>query len=337
MGFKFLPAVISPVVFLLAATATKLNVETSIGLVEGFVDSSIPGVRQWLAIPFAEPPIASLRFLPPVPKSRGLPICAKTPAASCQQWLTKLPNIFELVPEFLPPPPFHEDCLYLNIIAPQHPKSNSLPVLIFIHGGQVTWGGINTPYEHPHKWVQRTQEHVVVQVNYRLNIFGFPNALGLDEVNLGILDQRLALEWVRDNIQGFGGDPNLITFWGQSAGGAMVDAHQFAFASDPIFKAVIVESSPVIQAQTGTDANKTSFSYVAQKMGCPINSSAAEEIEYMRKVDAGAVELFLQNHTDTNASPVLYFSAAADGKVAFLPAQYVAKGTAGDFTNVVCI
>lgn len=98
---------------------------------------------------------------------------------------------------------------------------------------------------------------------------------------------------------------------------------------------MILESGVALFAQTGTDANKTSFSFIAHKMGCASNSTPAEEVACMRKVDAGAIENFLQKYTDSGATRGLYFSASADGKVVFLPQQYVAKGKAGDFANVV--
>ena len=72
--------------------------------------------------------------------------------------------------------------------------------------------------QRPQSWVNRTQAHIVVTINYRVNIFGFPNTAALDSPNLGILDQRLALEWVYANIASFGGDPDSIMLWGQSAG-----------------------------------------------------------------------------------------------------------------------
>ncbi|MCJ1403876.1 hypothetical protein MMC11_007099 [Xylographa trunciseda] len=315
--------------------AWDLDVETSVGKVVGFVDPAVPNVNQWLGVPFAEPPVGSLRFLPPVAKSFAGVIDTQKPSLSCQQWLTSKPDLYNtLEPAFLPPGPYSEDCLYLNVITPREPEESSLPVLVWVHGGMLTYGGINTPYEKPQNWVARSQQHIVVQISYRLNIFGFPNAKGLSENNLGILDQRLALEWVRSNIRNFGGDPERITFWGQSAGAGTIDAHQFAFASDPIFSSVLLESGVALLAQAGTDANQTSFGIVAQKFGCPSNSSPTAEVDCMRKVDAGAIEKFLQNYTDSATTPALYFSPVADGKIAFLPQQYVAMGEAGEFANV---
>ena len=142
-----------------------LEVDTSIGQIQGFIDPSHPGVNQWLGIPFAEPPIGSLRFLPPVAISAGWKkISAQKAPPSCQQYDSVLPSIFNNeTPQFLAPPPYDEDCLYLNVIAPRNSAGRDLPVLFWIHGGGTLVGGINTPYERPQQWVQRTQGHIVVQ------------------------------------------------------------------------------------------------------------------------------------------------------------------------------
>jgi len=152
-------------IILSVVTAIQCDVETSVGTIIGFVDAATPNVKQWLGVPFAEPPVNSLRFLPPVPKFNIGKINAQKPPPSCQQYRTTLPDIFnQAVPEFLPPGRYDEDCLYLNVVARQNPKSPALPVLVWIHGGMTTFGGINTPYEKPQKWVQRSQEHIVVQI-----------------------------------------------------------------------------------------------------------------------------------------------------------------------------
>lgn len=140
-----------------------LEVDTSIGKIQGFIDPSLPDVKQWLGIPYAEPPIGPLRFLPPVAISDGQRnISAQKPPASCRQY-NSFPVFKNVAPEFLAPPPYDEDCLYLNVIAPKNSSSRDLPVLIWIHGGGALQGGINTPYERPQQWVQRSQEHIVVQ------------------------------------------------------------------------------------------------------------------------------------------------------------------------------
>ena len=145
----------------------------------------------------------------------------------------------------------------------------------------------------------------------------------------------IRLEWVRKNIQSFGGNPNCITAWGQAGGAGIIDALQFAYPSDPIFQAVILESAVVLMSDLSTDPDKTSFSYVAQQLGCPANSSATEEVEFMRSIDAGVIENFLQTHSESNATPSLYFMPSADGKLIFTPQEYLSKGKAGEYADVV--
>ncbi len=145
----------------------------------------------------------------------------------------------------------------------------------------------------------------------------------------------IRLEWVRNNIQSFGGNPNCITAWGQAGGACIIDGLQFAYPSDPIFQAVILESAVVLMADSTTDPDKTSFSYVAQQLGCPATSSAREEVEFMRSIDAGVIENFLQTHSESKATPSLYFQPSADGKVIFTRQEYLSKGRAGEYADVV--
>lgn len=145
----------------------------------------------------------------------------------------------------------------------------------------------------------------------------------------------IRLEWVRKSIQSFGGNPNCITAWGQAGGACVVDALQFAYPSDPIFQAVILESGVVLMASSTADPDKTSFSYVAQQLGCPANSSATEEVEFMRSIDAGVIANFLHIHTQSNATPSLHWQPCADGRLIFTPQEYLSKGKAGEYADVV--
>ncbi|KAI1766594.1 carboxylesterase [Hypoxylon sp. FL1150] len=319
----------------ICSSNASLRVDTTVGTVEGFVNASFPGLKQWLGIPFAEPPVGLLRWKTPVAKSKSSTLIeAKAPPNSCAQYLDPGASIFnDLTPEFLAQPPYSEDCLYLNVITPIE-ADGKLPVLVWVHGGEFLFGGINTAYENPRRWVERSQSHIVVMINYRLNIFGFPNAKGLTDKNFGVLDQRLAIEWVRDNIKQFGGDPGKITLWGQSAGSAIIDGIQFAWPSDPIFRSVITESGVTLMGTTSNDMNQTSFDYVSKQLGCSLNNTAQKEVECMQKIDVDLIEEVLFNYTASGATPALYFGPQADGKIVFTPAEYLSKGEAGDYANV---
>ena len=105
-----------------------------------------------------------------------------------------------------------EDCLSLAIWTPSNATIDSkLPVMLFMTGGGDVTGGVNVPTQLPSEWVHRSQSHIVVTINYRVNIFSFPNARGLNQTNFGLRDQRMAIEWVHQNIENFGGDPSKIT------------------------------------------------------------------------------------------------------------------------------
>lgn len=190
-----------------ASSASNLIVQAPSGTYQGLVNGSAPHVRQFLGMPYAQKPIGDLRWAPPQKLETN---CTHMYDAtrfppSCPQYISSIPDIFnQAVPEFLIRGPVSEDCLSLGIWTPA--EGRALPVIVFVTGGAFTTGGVDIDYQLPYHWVERTQAHIVVTVNYRLNIFGFPNAAGLDEQNLGILDQRMALEWVRDNIEAFGGD-----------------------------------------------------------------------------------------------------------------------------------
>lgn len=129
-----------------------------------------------------------------------------------------------------------EDCLTLNVWS--RPTNNSRndvvpgaelkPVLVWVYGGRFSAGTSNTPFYHG-EFLSDAQDLVVVTFNFRMNIFGFPGAPELEVKNLALLDQRLAVSWVRDNIAAFGGDPSRITIAGQSSGAWAVSNWAYAF------------------------------------------------------------------------------------------------------------
>jgi carboxylesterase type B len=144
-----------------------LIVQTTSGEVHGFINQSAPLVRQFLGVPYAEPPVGNLRFAPPETKANGGVINATAFAPVCMQQFSNSSTIYTAqVPQFLVNGGASEDCLYLHIWAPalktESPQEQALPVFLYIPGGGFTSGGANSLYKIPDKWIQRTQSHIVV-------------------------------------------------------------------------------------------------------------------------------------------------------------------------------
>lgn len=170
--------------------------------------------------------------------------------------------------------------------------------------------------------------------SYRLNIFGFPNAAGLDqdELNVGLLDQRLGLEWVRTNIAAFGGDASRITLWGQSAGAMSTDYYNYAYPEDPIISGVILDSGTALLQSSFDDFQHTNFTFVAEQLGCGSLSPIAE-LTCMRNVSSTEIEGFLKAYNDNGTRPGVAFNPVIDEHTKF--SNYTARTLARNFTLVV--
>lgn len=335
----------------------SLTVRTSTGTFTGLIDPEFPNTRQWRAIPFAEPPVASRRWLPPQKLSSSPSehhYATKFPP-SCPQFVTAVESMWNLPltkgnliyngaqndSSSLVGEATSEDCLYLAVWTPKGPPpEGGFPVLFFNTGGGFIIGGIDLPWQIPTPWVERSQSAIIVSVNYRVNIFGFPNARGLadGDQNLGILDQRAALEWVRDNIEAFGGNPDRIIHWGRSAGSITADMHSFAYYDDPIAQAYYLESGG---ATSGVPKDDTyaSFSYVARHVGCEApcgvdcdDDDGAAELDCMRQVSFLQISNFVGQHGDRGETPALSFSLVSDERIVF--SDYEAQSNAGKVAHL---
>ncbi|KAJ4247847.1 hypothetical protein NW762_013056 [Fusarium torreyae] len=281
---------------------TALTVKTTSGQLTGFINKTAPDVRQFLGVPFAEPPLKSLRFQPPRRKQNAGHISAKKYAPSCKQIISKNPTVYtEHMTQFLINGGDSEDCLYLNVYAPSKPTSKHLPVFIYIPGGGFTGGGADSLYKIPDKWIQRTQSHIVVTMNYRVNLFGFPNAESAHQ-NVGLLDQRMVVEWTRDNIAAFGGDPEKMILWGQSAGAGSVGMYGYSYPKDLIVKGLISDSgSPSMLSKIA--GNHSDFDTLASKVGCK-DSTGRKQLKCMQKVDASVLQKVYSETSTISFTPV---------------------------------
>lgn len=194
-----------------------------------------------------------------------------------------------------------EDCLGLSIWSPAGANGDSkLPVVIFTTGGADVTGGTDIPTQLPSNWVHNTGKHVVVTINYRVNIFGFPNARGLNgSTNFAEQDQRAAVEWVHENIAAFGGDPDRLTLWGQSAGASLTDQYLFAHVDDPIVQASVSSSGVVANIVTNSDFSGSNFTFVAKNLGCDFED-AALELQCMRRIPVAQIENFVGRYQDNS-------------------------------------
>lgn len=218
---------------------TPIRIQTTSGTVEGFTRG---GVHRFRSIPYAEPPVGPLRLRAPRPVTpwQGVRKCRKWGAASWQQrkYAVILPGKYQKL---------SEDCLTLNVVAPDWPSSEPRPVMFFIHGGGYFLGSSATPLYDGASLAR--SGCVFVSVNYRLGGLGCLDLSSLSDANhridsnLYLRDLLLALQWVRDNIGAFGGDPNNVTIFGESAGAHAVNTLLAVPSAAGLFHRAICEST----------------------------------------------------------------------------------------------
>lgn len=267
------------------------KVSTKVGDIIGFTDQVRFGnqtlqVRKYLGIPYAEPPIGNLRFEKPVMKtSLQSPYKAVSYSPKCVQ-------------AFLPEnDSMSEDCLYLNIFTPEvtitSSSSSPKPVMIWIHGGGFLVGYAN-PYEGD--VISALNDVIVVSINYRIGVLGFFSSHdSRAKGNYGLWDQHLAIRWVRENIADFGGDPQSITIFGESAGSSSVIYQMLYPGNKGLFKRAIAESGTVAawaisHGNTNLDssvqfANSLGCSDLLQMVSCLRQKSEAEIISATKKIE----------------------------------------------------
>jgi para-nitrobenzyl esterase len=298
-------------------------VETSGGRVEGKVKD---GVQQFRGIPFAAPPVGALRFRPPQPAPAWTGTFEATRfGPHARQAPGQMEAMFGASP-----PPTSEDCLTLNVYTPAADDARR-PVMVWIHGGAFITGAGSVPWYNGTSFAAN-HDVVVVTVNYRLGAFGF---LHLDDIggedvagsgNLGILDQVAALEWVRDNIEAFGGDPNNVTAFGESAGAMSVGTLLGLPAAKGLFGKAIPQSGAAHNAKPRDDADAVTRELFAELGIDPSPAGVARLRELQGDALLEAQNTIVARHAVTG----LAFTPVVDGMVLpEPPIDAIGAGSAG--------
>lgn len=259
-------------------------ISTTYGKVAGSL-STDGKVKVFKGIPFAAPPIGTLRWkkpMPPIPW-KDVKVCTTFSASPMQP---KPAPFFVWSEEYLiPSEPISEDCLYLNVWTSNKNTSTKKPVLVWIYGGGFTSGGSACPIYDGEAFAR--EDVVFVSLNYRVGIFGFfahpdinMNNDGVGSGNFGILDQIAGLHWVKENIAAFGGDPNNVTIAGQSAGSMSVNC----LVASPLAKGLFTKAI----AQSGSNFTRGNLSkeQAVQASEIYAKSLGKSSIEELRGISA---------------------------------------------------
>jgi para-nitrobenzyl esterase len=237
----------------------QTTVETTLGKIRGYVDE---GVHVFKGVRYGDSTAGTARFLPPARPKRWAGIRETT------SYGPRAPQPFRrMVPEIgdalVGPGTVNEDCLFLNVWTPGPARNQRRPVMVWLHGGGFRTGSGNSVF---YEGKSLAQKHgvVVVTVTHRLNVLGF---LHLAEIggerfrqssNVGMQDLVLALEWVRDNIDAFGGDPGCVTIFGQSGGGGKTAILNAMPAAKGLFHRAIIQSTLWDTAITASEISEAS-------------------------------------------------------------------------------
>ncbi|KAH7169868.1 carboxylesterase [Dactylonectria macrodidyma] len=283
------------------------NVATTSGNVIAHAAADAIEVSEYLGIPYATPPTGPLRFQRPVEFNGSYVINATDFGFACLQPGDGGQNSV----------PQSEDCLTLNIWTKPQVGERKKAILVWVHGGAYSFGSSRAPGYNGEYISNQTD---VLSSGH----FGFPGN-PVTASNLGLLDMRLAIHWIRNNAAAFGGDVNRITIFGQSAGASMADFYSYSYASDPIANGFILMSATVDGFPVATASR---WLRIAETAGCGASTTDPNLItECMRSKTARELISALSSE-DTGIGAVPAFRPGVDDIIIFADysSQYSASG-----------
>ncbi len=232
-----------------------------------FVGLNESGVISYKGIPYAEPPVGNLRWKNPVPAKDSETVYQAyyygySPVQT--EWPSEEGSYY----------PQSEDCLTLNVWSNANGPSEGKTVMVFFHGGSYGWGAVSDPMYDGHNLIEKYPDVILVTVEYRLGILGFidfSSVPGGEEYstsgNLGLLDQVCALKWIKKNISAFGGNPDNVTIFGESAGAGSVSLIPLIKEADGLYQRVIAESGSVALTYSKEECRNLT-DLLLEKSGC---------------------------------------------------------------------
>jgi para-nitrobenzyl esterase len=273
----------APYFFIIAASCvlptTGSPITSTIAISDGVVHGTPRdgnGIASFLGIPYAAPPVGDLRWKSPQPAAKfpSSGISAQAFGNSCWSSDTQVPTF----------KPQNEDCLTVNVWTGAQQSSANLPVMVWLYGGGFQFGASADPQYNGSNLA--TKDVIVVSFNYRLSVFGF---LALEELdtegpfsgNYGLQDQIAAMRWVKANIAAFGGDPENVTIFGQSAGAHSVGLLMASPLASGLFNKAILESGAWWDSEHGSIANFTNARGIGERFQEKIGASNVAELRSM--------------------------------------------------------
>ena len=286
-----LSSLLAPPAFARKGESAGPVVETNLGKLRGV---STEGVFTFKGVPYGASTEGSMRFMPPVKPASWTGVRDAINLGPLAPQITSSAtggsDIRKAMGDIYGPGEISEDCLVLNVWTPSLHRGKR-PVMVWLHGGGYTGGSDGAPtYDGVN--LAHKRDVVVVGLNHRLNVFGYLylGELGgekyADSGNVGMLDIVLALEWVRDNIAHFGGDPANVTIFGESGGGGKVSTLMAMPPAKGLFHKAIVESGSTLRVSSREDANKAAEKFVAKLGITPDRIDDLQKLPVQQLLDA---------------------------------------------------